>query len=163
MKSRSFTHLSLGLGKNALMAVAVSVAAFSLSFSAPTALAADKSKLMTEVHFDPGSVDVTFGGKKKIDAVIAAINKHNPREIHVIGFTDSTGDEQMNRAIARDRADNVARLLTEQGITVPLVVEGKGENGAPYKIPDNVSEPLNRCVGIIAVGKAEKTKKSKTL
>ena len=46
----------------------------------------------------------------------------------------------------------------KQGITVPLVVEGRGEKGAPYKIADGVSEPLNRCVGIIAVNRSESVK-----
>jgi hypothetical protein len=45
-------------------------------------------------------------------------------------------------------------MLSMNGINVPLMIEGKGENGAPYKIPDDVSEPLNRCVGIIAIGEA---------
>ncbi|MGI9452349.1 MAG: OmpA family protein [Geminicoccaceae bacterium] len=127
-----------------------------LSLSAPlSALAGEKSKLLTEVHFDTGSADVTLGGRHKIEMAIAAIKKQNPREIRVIGFTDSTGEEQLNRKIARERADNVASLLAKHGITAPLVVEGKGEKGAPYKTPDNISEPLNRCVGIIAVGEAD--------
>lgn len=156
MKDRIVACLSMGRRKSTLKAVAIGLVALSSSLPAPAALAGDKSKLLTEVHFDPGSTDVTFGGRKKIEAAIAAIKAQNPREIHVIGFTDSTGDEQLNRTISRNRADNVASLLTKHGINVPLVIEGKGENGAPYKIPDNVSEPLNRCVGIIAVGDAGK-------
>lgn len=119
--------------------------------------AADKSVLLTEVHFDPGSTTVTPGGRQKIKQAIAALKQQRPREVRVIGFSDSTGGEETNRKISRSRADNVARLLSEQGVNVPLVVEGKGEKGAPYKIEDNVSEPLNRCVGIIAVGASEKT------
>ncbi len=111
-----------------------------------------KSRLLTEVHFNPGSAEVTPGGLQKINQAIAKIQSENPLEIHVIGFADSTGDKSINREISRKRADNVARMLVQQGISLPLVIEGKGEEGAPYKIPDDVSEPLNRCVGIIAVG-----------
>jgi outer membrane protein OmpA-like peptidoglycan-associated protein len=109
------------------------------------------TKLLTEVHFDPGSANVTVVGKRKIDQAIEAIKKQKPREIRILGFTDSKGNEATNKAVATARATNVARLLKEHGINVPLVVEGRGENGGPHKIPDNVSEPLNRCVGIIAV------------
>ena len=131
--------------------IAVIFVAFAL-FGAPSSgLTADKSALLTEVHFDPGSTAVTPGGRLKIKKAIAAIKEQNPSSIRIIGFTDSTGDEAINRKISYSRAENVASLLAEQGITIPMVVEGKGETGAPYKIKDNTSEPLNRCVGIIAV------------
>lgn len=131
---------------------AIVLAVVTLSGVPSVAFAADKSVLLTEVHFDPGSTTVTPGGQQKIEQAIAAIKEQSPREIRVIGFTDTTGDEAANRKLSRSRADNVASLLSRQGITAPLVIEGKGEEGAPYKIEDNVSEPLNRCVGIIAVG-----------
>ncbi len=156
MKDRTAACLANGPRNSTMKAMAIGLAAISLSLPAPAALAGDKSKLLTEVHFNPGSSNVTLGGRQKIKAAIAAIKKENPNEIHVIGFSDSTGDEQVNRTISLHRADNVASLLAEHGITVPVMIEGKGENGAPYKIPDNVSEPLNRCVGIIAVSDPEK-------
>lgn len=139
--------------------LAVFALAVALWHGAPsTAAAADKSTLLTEVHFDPGSAAVTPGGQQKIRQAIAAIKRQNPREIRIIGFSDSTGDEAINEKISRNRAANVASLLAEQGVDIPLVVEGKGEKGAPYKIEDDVSEPLNRCVGIIAVGAAMPSK-----
>ncbi|MGI9490952.1 MAG: OmpA family protein [Geminicoccaceae bacterium] len=154
MKNRTIAHLSWNDARKASRVVAMGLAILSLSLPIP-ASAGDKSKLLTEVHFDPGSAEVTLGGRHKIQVAIAAIKKQNPREIHVVGFTDSTGEEQLNRVIARKRADNVASLLAKHGITAPLVIEGKGETGAPYKTPNDVSEPLNRCVGIIAVGEAK--------
>ncbi len=109
-------------------------------------------KLLTEVHFDPGSAEVTIGGMKKIDSIIGKLQKQGLREVRLIGFTDSTGDENINQKLALKRAKNVAMVLSERGIVLPVVIEGKGEKGTPYKTPDNVSEPLNRCVGILAVG-----------
>ncbi|MGI9485724.1 MAG: OmpA family protein [Geminicoccaceae bacterium] len=138
------------------LAAALLVATFMSGLLSP-ALAADKNTLLTEVHFDIGSAAVTPGGEQKIRQAIVAIKEQNPSEIRIIGFTDSTGDEAMNREIAHNRAESVANLLVKQGITVPLVVEGRGEKGAPYKIADDISEPLNRCVGIIAVSKSKPT------
>ena len=125
-----------------------------LAFSCPSsdALADEAARLVAEVHFDVGSADVTIGGQQKIHAAIEAIKKQNPREIRIIGFTDSTGDEAVNLSIARNRADAVAAFLIGSGLNMPMSIVGKGEKGAPYRTPDNVSEPLNRCVGIIAVG-----------
>ena len=143
-----------GYAKFGAFALAVSVAILSSTMPASTS-AGETRKLVTEIHFDPGSIDVTVGGRQKIEAAIAKIKHQNPKEILVIGFTDSTGPEDLNRSIARNRASNVAELLMQHGITAPMSIEGKGEKGAPYKIPDDVSEPLNRCVGIIAIGTKE--------
>jgi len=119
-----------------------------------TAQAAPKltNKLLTEVHFDPGSANITVVGERKIRQAIETIRTQNPREVRILGFTDSIGPADANKRIAGARADNVARLMREAGLNVQFVVEGRGEDGGPHKIPDGVSEPLNRCVGIIAVG-----------
>lgn len=110
-----------------------------------------KTKLLAEVHFDPASVDVTFVGKQKIEQAAEAIKKQKPRKVRILGFTDSKGDAAVNKIVGGARAQNVARFLKEAGIDVPLEVVGRGEDGGPHKIPDGISEPLNRCVGIIAV------------
>ncbi len=131
--------------------------AFALALMVPALLpgnawAQGQVKLLAEVHFDPGSADVTIGGMKKIDAVIGQLQKQGLREVRLVGFTDSTGDEEINQKLALSRAKNVAMILSERGIVLPVVIEGKGEEGTPYRTPDNVSEPLNRCVGSLAVG-----------
>jgi hypothetical protein len=112
----------------------------------------EASKLLTEVHFDPGSANITYVGQQKIQQAIEAIKKRNPREVRILGFTDSKGSAEANKVVATARANNVAKALKDAGLNVSFVVEGRGEGGGPYKIPDGISEPLNRCVGIIAVG-----------
>ncbi|MGF1621309.1 MAG: OmpA family protein [Rhodomicrobiaceae bacterium] len=109
-------------------------------------------KLLTEVHFDSGSAVVTYVGRKKVQQAIEAIRKQNPREIRILGFSDTKGSAAANKVVSGARAANVARMLKEAGLDIPLIVEGRGEEGGPHKIPDGISEPLNRCVGIIAVG-----------
>lgn len=110
-----------------------------------------KTKLLTEVHFDPASTDITFVGKQKVTKAIEAIKKQKPVEIRIFGFTDTLGDPVSNMAISQARADNVANAIREAGLDIPLVVKGRGEGVGPYQTPDGLSEPLNRCVGIIAV------------
>jgi outer membrane protein OmpA-like peptidoglycan-associated protein len=110
-----------------------------------------KTKLLTEVHFDSASAKITFVGNQKIQKAIEAIKKDNPIEIRIFGFTDTLGDPVSTKATAQARADSVASAIREAGLDIPLVVEGRGEGVGPYKTPDGLSEPLNRCVGIIAV------------
>ncbi len=112
----------------------------------------ETTKLLTEVHFDPGSANITYVGAQKIQKAIEAIRKQNPREVRILGFTDTKGSADVNKAFATARAQNVAQALREAGLNVQFVVEGRGEGSGPYQTPDGVSEPLNRCVGIIAVG-----------
>lgn len=112
-----------------------------------------KTKLLTEVHFDSASATITHVGQQKIKKAIEAIKEQKPVEIRVFGFTDSQGDPISNMAISQARADNVARAIKEAGLDIPLVIKGHGEGAGPYQTPDSLSEPLNRCVGIIAVFK----------
>ena len=156
MNWNPFTVLTVQASRWARIAIVLALTPIAIGGGlASVAQGEEQTKLLAEVHFDPGSTAVTPGGMKKIAQAIAKIKTAGPQEIRVIGFTDSTGGEALNQAIARKRADNVASLLAEQGITVPLVIEGKGETGAPYYVGDNISEPLNRCVGIIAVTKTD--------
>ncbi|MGI9434882.1 MAG: OmpA family protein [Geminicoccaceae bacterium] len=123
-----------------------------MMMSPGSGIAGELSKLITEIHFDAGSSHITIAGRQKVKEAIKAIEQQEPSEIRIFGFTDTTGDDAVNKTIAHHRATNVAALLVNQGVSIPMIVEGMGEHGAPYKIPDNVSEPLNRCVGIVAVG-----------
>lgn len=154
---RHVRQVNLLTGSFSSLAVILAIAVLVSGLSS-TVSAADKSKLLTEVHFDMGSAAVTPGGEQKIRQAINAIKAQNPSEIRIIGFTDSIGDEAINREVSHSRAESVANILVKQGITIPLVVEGRGEQGAPYKIANDVSEPLNRCVGIIAVNPSEPIK-----
>lgn len=110
-----------------------------------------KTKRLAEVHFDDASAQITFVGQQKIQEAIEAIKDQKPVEIRVFGFTDTAGDPASNMAISKARADSVAAIIKAAGLDIPLVVEGRGEGAGPYQTPDGVSEPLNRCVGIIAV------------
>jgi len=69
----------------------------------------------------------------------------------VSGFTDRVGSDQVNLRLSERRAHNVARVLQEFGVSVPLEVMPKGETMLPYPTADGVSEPYNRKVGVLAV------------
>ncbi len=106
-------------------------------------------ELLAEIHFDSASTQPTYIGQKKIEQVIAGLKEASGAQLRIVGFTDRTGSAELNKAIAEDRAENVADLLQKNGLDIPVVIDPRGEEGLLYPTPDGETEPLNRCVGII--------------
>lgn len=107
-------------------------------------------ELLAEIHFDSGSTQPTYIGERKIEHVLKDLKALNPKQLRIVGFTDRTGSEAVNKAISEARAENVADLLQQHGLDIPVVIDPRGENNLLYPTPDGEAEPLNRCVGIIA-------------
>lgn len=107
-------------------------------------------ELLAEIHFDSSSTEPTYIGQKKIEHVIAGLKEAKVTQLRIVGFTDRVGPEALNKAIAEERAENVADLLQQHGLDIPVVIDPRGEDGLLYPTPDGTTEPLNRCVGIIA-------------
>ncbi|MGI9436323.1 MAG: OmpA family protein [Geminicoccaceae bacterium] len=107
-------------------------------------------ELLAEIHFDSSSTEPTYIGHKKIEHVIAGLKEAKATQLRIVGFTDRTGSEALNKIIAEERAENVADLLQQHGLDIPVIIDPRGEEGLLYPTPDGKTEPLNRCVGIIA-------------
>lgn len=101
------------------------------------------------VHFDRGSADVSPGGQRKANDVAAWIKTHGAASIQVMGFADTRGSKTANKELSERRARSVAALLEKAGISgTKLEIIPHGEDQLPETTKDQVSEPLNRCVGI---------------
>lgn len=109
----------------------------------------DGEELLAEIHFDSGSTQPTYVGRRKIEHVLEELKASNPTELRIVGFTDRSGSKELNRAISEARAANVALLLSQHGVDIPVVLDARGEENLLYPTPDGETEPLNRCVGII--------------
>lgn len=107
-------------------------------------------ELLAEIHFDSNSTEPTYIGQKKIESVIAGLKETKATQLRIVGFTDRTGSAEINKAIAEERAESVADLLQQNGLNIPVVIDPRGEEGLLFPTPDGETEPLNRCVGIIA-------------
>lgn len=107
-------------------------------------------ELLAEIHFDSNSTEPTYIGQKKIESVIAGLKETKATQLRIVGFTDRTGSAEVNKAIAEERAESVADLLQQNGLNIPVVIDPRGEEGLLFPTPDGETEPLNRCVGIIA-------------
>jgi outer membrane protein OmpA-like peptidoglycan-associated protein len=108
-----------------------------------------------EVHFNPGSAELTPGGRSKTVQVAERIKSMEGGKIRIVGYTDTTGGGGYNKHLALMRADSIAGLLESLGVSRERVeVLGQGEEGIPVPTDDQVAEPLNRCAGIFVVAGA---------
>ncbi|UEM22128.1 OmpA family protein [Skermanella mucosa] len=103
-----------------------------------------------EVHFNPGSATLTPGGERKTLTASRFISDLRVRSIKVVGYTDTVGPTAFNQELALARAGSVASLLERAGVPADLIeTVGMGETKMPMPTSDGISEPLNRCVGIL--------------
>ena len=102
------------------------------------------------VLFKSGHADLLPTARTALDNVVDAIKEsEKDPKVAVIGHTDSTGSEQRNLALSRERAEAVRRFLVSQGLEPEQVkAEGRGESEpvAPNTSPDG--RALNRRVEI---------------
>lgn len=135
-----------------------SAGAQKLAALAPSAVqAAPQPVLMQRVHFDPNSDALTPGGKRR--AIMAAEQLKSMKEqgmkvkrVRLVGFSDTVGNDAVNQALSARRAKAVASILKQAGLSSDMIeVVANGESNLPEPTGDKVAEPLNRCVGIIAI------------
>jgi OOP family OmpA-OmpF porin len=93
------------------------------------------------------------GGVVALEGVLDQIAGKSPSRVTVLGHTDSIGEDAYNLDLSRRRAESVAKLLEERGISKSvLTVEGHGET---RPVADNGSPEgrrKNRRVEIVLVG-----------
>jgi outer membrane protein OmpA-like peptidoglycan-associated protein len=106
------------------------------------------------VLFASGKSTLLPTAQKRLDEVITAV-KTDPRQITVLGHTDSVGDEASNEALSMRRAESVRTYMTMHGVPENRIkAEGMGES---QPIADNRSaegRANNRRVEIILEGAA---------
>ena len=103
-----------------------------------------------EIHFNPGSANLTPGGERKTLTASRFISDLQVRSVRVVGYADTVGPTAFNQELALARAGSVADLLRRSGVPDKLIeTVGMGEAKMPMPTTDDVSEPLNRCVGIL--------------
>jgi outer membrane protein OmpA-like peptidoglycan-associated protein len=108
--------------------------------------------MLSEIHFNPGSADLTPGAKRKTLDAAERIKGLSVSRIRIAGYTDTLGPAAFNKHLSLQRARSIAEMLESLGVASEIIaLEGKGEDGAPEPTADQVSEPLNRCAGIFAM------------
>jgi lipid-binding SYLF domain-containing protein len=81
-----------------------------------------------EVHFASGKADITPDSDASLTKVAQALNDNPGWKVQIEGFTDSTGNKEMNLKLSQDRAAAVMNWLTDHGIDRSrLAAKGYGE------------------------------------
>lgn len=102
------------------------------------------------VYFSAGSADLENRTRAIIPQIIDGIQSHMPTEITIIGHTDTTGSDAINRKLSLDRALAVEKVLRE-GIPSrnTVKIQSFGSKGLLVPTPPNIDEPRNRAVEIL--------------
>lgn len=104
---------------------------------------------LAQIHFDIGSAELSPGASRRILAVADWVTKEGIGEVTLVGISDSSGPADKNLELSKARAASVATLLERHGLSKDIIkVDARGEGFQIEETTDNVSEPLNRCVGI---------------
>ena len=101
------------------------------------------------LYFVEGKDEFTDESKQIVDSVFAEIAKRPVPDVVVIGHTDTVGNDQVNDALSRQRAETVRAALIDRGIAPEnMAAIGRGKREPVVPTADGVSEPRNRRVEI---------------
>ena len=102
------------------------------------------------LYFIEGKDEFTDESKQIVDSVFAEIAKRPVPDVLVIGHTDSVGNDQVNDALSRQRAETVRAALISHGIAPEnIAATGRGKREPFVPTAEGVSQPRNRRVEII--------------
>jgi OmpA-OmpF porin, OOP family len=102
------------------------------------------------LYFVEGKDELTDESKRVVDGIFTEIARRPVPDVIVIGHTDTVGSDQVNDALALQRAEFVRRELIRRGIAADNIQAiGRGKRELAVPTPDNVAEPRNRRVVIL--------------
>ena len=102
------------------------------------------------IQFPPDSNEFSMEGYALLDLIIETALKHSQLEIHVNGYTDSSGDLAYNQQLSRFRANVVKSYLVGNGVSTDnLVVAGLGPESPIASNDTPEGRQLNRRVEIL--------------
>jgi outer membrane protein OmpA-like peptidoglycan-associated protein len=103
------------------------------------------------LYFDRDTIRLTSESRELVMEVAKSIKARGSNEVFVVGHTDRVGTEGYNLDLSSRRAFHVRDLLLSSGIpSSALVVSFHGEATPLVNTEDEVAEPLNRRVEVIA-------------
>ena len=101
------------------------------------------------VLFDFDKSEVRSDGMATIEQVVREMQKYNPEQVTVTGYTDSAGKSDYNQTLSRQREQAVSRILLDHNIENQTIDrEARGEYNQAVKTADGVKNQENRRVVI---------------
>ncbi len=116
----------------------------------PTLRALPARPVAFTLYFVENRDEVADESKPLLDAVLAEIARRPVPDIVVIGHTDTVGTDNVNDALALQRAEAVRAELVRRGVApVNITASGRGKRELLVPTADGVAEPRNRRVEIL--------------
>jgi outer membrane protein OmpA-like peptidoglycan-associated protein len=108
---------------------------------------------MQDVLFATSKYDLTTAAQVALARISGIVISHPGLNLHVEGYTDSTGSMQFNQKLSDERADAVRDFLVNQGIDpANITAQGYGES---YPVGSNdtaAGRKMNRRVELVISG-----------
>src|SRR5262249_51466674 len=99
--------------------------------------------------FTTGKADVSEANQKKLartaQTIVKLLRKYPASKIHVLGYTDSVGQETDNQTLGQSRADAVQAALRDAGIP-DIAIEAESRGAADPVVKTTKGEARNRRV-----------------
>lgn len=112
------------------------------------ALAPPQAQRFT-LYFNAGGLALTNASDQALMRAVVAASARAGGELVVTGHTDTTGISQANDKLSLERAEQVRRMLVEQGFPNERIeTVGRGSRALAVPTADQVDEPRNRRVEI---------------
>ncbi|MGL5700637.1 MAG: OmpA family lipoprotein [Kluyvera sp.] len=73
------------------------------------------------VTFDSSSANLKPAGANTLVGVAMVLKEYEKTAVNVVGYTDSTGSQQLNMKLSQQRADSVASSLITQGVAASRI------------------------------------------
>ncbi|HSB03833.1 MAG TPA: OmpA family protein [Thermodesulfobacteriota bacterium] len=103
------------------------------------------------LFFESDTSELIHESKVLLPEIVRTIRNRKRNEIYVVGYTDRVGTELYNLKLSSRRAYYVRDLLVSSGIkSSDIAVSFHGETMPLVNTEDEVAEPLNRRVEVIA-------------
>lgn len=99
------------------------------------------------ILFDFDKSDIRPEENQTLENIVQELNKYDPHQVTVTGYTDSSGAADYNQLLSRKREQAVSRALLERGIeNRTLDREARGEYEQAVETADGVRNQENRRV-----------------
>lgn len=99
------------------------------------------------LYFKEGTVTLVPSSQPRLDALLKDVAQRAGADVQVTGHTDTLGSTKSNDRLSRKRAEEIRRVLIDQGLDPALVrAAGRGERELLVKTPDRTRNAKNRRV-----------------
>lgn len=99
---------------------------------------AKKAEMQTEIFYSIRETTITQSEQAKVDNLINFLKANPDTKVTVTGYADAgTGNPHINMNYSKQRAENVAKALTDAGIDAGrIIVDAKGDTVQPFSEND---------------------------